>query len=185
MGRPKQLLPFRGVSLLRQAATQALATGFGPVVVVLGAQAETCGAEIRDLPVVPKINASWQEGMGGSLRAGMEQLTETAPGAKAVLVMLPDQPLIPLDAYRRLAELWQPPRWLIAAALYGGSKGVPAIFDRALFPELKRLAGPEGAKKVIARHAGESADLELPEALEDVDSPGDYQRIIAIKSFNG
>ena len=37
LGQPKQLLPFRGRSLLRHAAETALASVFRPVVVVLGA----------------------------------------------------------------------------------------------------------------------------------------------------
>ena len=37
MGRPKQLLPYHGRTLLRHAAETALATGCAPIVLVTGA----------------------------------------------------------------------------------------------------------------------------------------------------
>ncbi len=177
MGRPKQLLPFRDTTLLRHAATTALATGFSPVVIVLGAEVDACRAALKDLPVTFAGNDAWEEGMGSSLRVGMDALEKTAPTVEAVLVMLHDQPFISVASLRQLVELWQPPDVLISAAFYGGKAGVPAVFDCGLFPELKALHGAEGAKKILLRHALNASSLELPEALDDIDSPEDYKRL--------
>ena len=177
MGRPKQLLPFAGTTLLRRAALTALATRFTPVVVVLGAAAEACRAEIGDLAVVPVEHGAWREGMGSSLRAGVEALEKIAPDTSAALVLLHDQPLIEAAALHKLAALWRLPQAPIAAAFYGGNPGVPAIFGREFFPELKIFAGTEGAKKTLLRHADRMALLDLPEAAEDIDSPADYRRL--------
>jgi molybdenum cofactor cytidylyltransferase len=180
MGRPKQLLPFAGTTLLRHAAKRALATELGPVVVVLGAEAMACGAEIADLPVTVVHNADWAEGMGTSLRSGVEALESCAPASEGALVLLHDQPLIPGESLRQLAELWQPPRWTIATAFYGGRPGVPAVFDRSHFAELKALPPGEGAKRVLLQHAAASVRLDVPEALDDLDSPADYERLGAV-----
>src|SRR5215475_5158980 len=56
MGRPKQLLDYRGRSLLRHSVEQALGSSCRPVVVVLGADAEACRGAIDDFPVTMTIN---------------------------------------------------------------------------------------------------------------------------------
>jgi molybdenum cofactor cytidylyltransferase len=177
MGRAKQLLPFGKTTLLRHAAETALATGFSPVVVVLGAEAEACRTELEGLSVAVARNEDWSRGMGGSLRTGVEELERMAPDIEAALVMLHDQPRISATALRDLANLWRPEGGTIAAALYGGTAGVPAVFDRRHFAELKALEGGGGAKGILARHDAGVAKLELPEALDDIDSPEDYERL--------
>jgi molybdenum cofactor cytidylyltransferase len=177
MGRPKQLLPFGKSTLLRHAAETALATGLSPIVVVLGAEAEACGAELEGLRMTVARNENWSRGMGGSLRKGVEELERIAPDIKAALVMLHDQPRISAGSLQDLANLWSPEGSTIAAAFYGGSAGVPAVFDRRHFAELKALDGGGGAKGILARHEADVAKLELPEALDDIDSPEDYARL--------
>ena len=57
------------------------------------------------------------------------------------------------------------------------TRGVPALFDRALFPELLGLSGAQGAKRIIERHALDLVTITAPEAAFDVDTPDDYDRI--------
>jgi molybdenum cofactor cytidylyltransferase len=179
MGRPKQLLPFGAGTLLRHAAETALATGFSPVLVVLGAEAEACAATLAGLDVSTIRHDDWARGLGTSIRAGVEGLENIAPAASAVLVLLHDQPAVSARALRNLARLWSPPGITIAASFYGGSLGVPAVFDRRHFAELKALDPAAGAKGIIARHGPAVARLELPEALADIDAPADYDRLRA------
>jgi CTP:molybdopterin cytidylyltransferase MocA len=44
---------------------------------------------------------------------------------------------------------------------------------------LKALEGGGGAKGILARHDATVAKFELPEALDDIDSPEDYERLSA------
>ena len=177
MGRPKQLLPFQGTTLLRHAAQLALETGSRPVVVVVGAEAEACEQQIEDLPVAAVRNEHWSRGMGSSLRIGIEMLEKISPETEAVLIMLHDQPRIPVHALSKLVELWQPGGPKIATARYEGELGVPAVFDRTLFAELRALPETEGAKKILQRYAAEIAICEVPEARDDIDCLEDYERL--------
>jgi molybdenum cofactor cytidylyltransferase len=177
MGRPKQLLPFAGTTLLRHACRTALATPWRPVVVVLGFENAACAAEISDLPVALVLNPQWPEGMGGSLRVGLARLLELSPETAGVLVLLPDQPLVEAGDLTNLMAAWDPPRRPVAAAAYNGVLGVPAVFARALFEELASLQGPAGARAVIARHPAEIAIVPMPAGAQDVDTPEDYRRI--------
>jgi molybdenum cofactor cytidylyltransferase len=176
MGRPKQLLSYRGTTLLRHAALTALETGFGPVVVVLGAEADRCRAEIADLPVHSVVNDSWQEGMGTSIRTGIAQLISLASNLEAILIVLHDQPMINAAKLRELAAARVPGHCAVAAA-YGGTLGAPALFARELFDELAALDGNQGARRILDVHRDRVSRMEMPEALEDIDTPADYERL--------
>ena len=85
LGRPKQLLVHGGKTLVRRAAEAAVEAQCGPVVVVLGAQAQAVASELAGLPVHTVHNADWEQGMGVSLHVGVQAL---APEVEAALVML-------------------------------------------------------------------------------------------------
>jgi len=179
LGRPKQLLPFRGRTLLRHAAETALASLCRPVVVVLGAFAERLNLELAGLPVTVAMNPQWNEGMSSSIRAGLKALAPDRDGPDAVVIMLCDQPLISAQFLDRLVAVRQTSGKGIVAAEYGGEAGVPALFSRAYFPELAALSGSRGAKPVIARHANDAERIPLPEAALDIDRQEDVQRLCA------
>ena len=90
MGRPKQLLPYRGRTLLRHAAETAVASGCGPIVLVTGALNEALAAEVAGLPIQAVHNSDWETGMASSIRAGLAAVEAAQP--RAVLIMLSDQP---------------------------------------------------------------------------------------------
>ena len=92
--------------------------------------------------------------------------------------MLCDQPFVTASVINRLTDTFYARRPPLVVSEYetGGERvqGVPTLFSRALFPELMSLSGAEGAKRIIARHASEAARVAVPEAVFDVDTPGDY-----------
>jgi molybdenum cofactor cytidylyltransferase len=177
LGRPKQLLAFRGRTLLRHAAETARASLCRPVVVVLGAFAERLNRELAGLPVTVAMNPQWNEGMSSSIRAGLKALAPEREGPDAVVIMLCDQPLVSAQFLDRLVAVRQTSGKGIVAAEYGGEAGVPALFSRAYFPELAALSGCRGAKPVIARHAKYTERIPLPEAALDIDRQEDVQRL--------
>jgi molybdenum cofactor cytidylyltransferase len=182
MGRPKQLLDYRGRPLLRHSVEQALGSRCRPVVVVLGADAGACRAVIRDLPVEIVVNEDWTQGMGSSIRAGITALQErgeaTHEGAQAAVIALCDQPLISsafLDSLVRLHVEQQTP---MVAASYDDRPGVPALFARSLFPRLAAIDFNAGAKTLLQAAGGELLTLPAPQAAIDVDTPEDYARLL-------
>ena len=75
LGRPKQLLPYRGQTLLKYSIQTALDSQAQPVVVVLGANANELQNEIKESNVHVVINEHWQEGMSSSIRRGVKTIT--------------------------------------------------------------------------------------------------------------
>lgn len=170
---PKQLLPYQGKTLVRHAAQICAATRCQPVFVVIGAQAERVRKELEGLKVSVVENARWREGIGSSIRAGVEAAAQIDPGLDALIFALADQPKVKAGHLDALVEAYERDRPGVVASEYGGGAGVPALFDRRLFGELLALTGDAGAKSVIARHRSEAVVLPLPEAEIDVDTPDD------------
>jgi molybdenum cofactor cytidylyltransferase len=175
MGSPKQLLDYGGKPLLRHAVDVALASMCRNVMVVLGARANELRPALEGLPVNILENPRWEEGMGTSIRTGVEKAQ--ADGLDGVILALADQPLVTPEILDRLVrthiETGQP----IIAAQYAGTVGVPVFFSREFFPNLLALKPGQGCKGVILAHAGNAIHLDCPEAEMDIDTPQDYDRV--------
>lgn len=124
-GRPKALLSHRGRPLVEHAVAVLRAGGCTRVHVVLGAQAEVVRQRASLPGCVLVDNPEWEEGMGSSLRAGLDSLAGT--GAPAALVSLVDQPGIGREAVARVLAAYESPLSLVAAA-YDGERGHPVLF---------------------------------------------------------
>ncbi|MBB4636993.1 NTP transferase domain-containing protein [Longimicrobium terrae] len=179
MGTPKQALRLHGGSLLRRTALAALDAGCAPVIVVTGANAEVSRGEIEGLDVVEAFNPAWEMGMGSSVRTGMEALDRVGPDVETAVLLVCDQPHVTADVVLGLIAAHVHAARPLTASAYGGAAGVPAVFSRALFGELRAIEGAAGAREVIRRHAA-SAHL-VPFALGevDVDTPEDFARVSA------
>lgn len=178
MGSPKQTLQFRGKSLLRRAAQAAISAGCHPVIVVTGAHGELSRRELEWLGVREVLNTRWDSGMASSVRAGLEGVISAAPDTDAAVLLLCDQPHVTADVISGLVAAYRSTGSPVVASTYGGTFGVPALFSRTLFNELARLEGMSGAKEVIRRHSGEAHFLPFQDGEVDVDTPGDFSRLI-------
>ena len=183
MGRPKQLLPYRGRSLLRHAAETAAASRCQFVTVVLGAHAENLRRELGNL-LMPRIvqiveNPGWADGLGSSIAVGVRALITAEERVEALVIMLCDQPLISAQFIDKLVETYERTGKTIVASEYKGTTGVPALFDNALFTELMALGEDSGAKHVIAKHKDDVARVPFAEGAIDIDTPQEYERLQA------
>jgi molybdenum cofactor cytidylyltransferase len=70
----------------------------------------------------------------------------------------------------------------IVASEYEDTIGVPALFDRSVFPDLLALAPDQGCKGLLVGGEGDAARIPArvpcPEAAIDVDTPADYRRFV-------
>ncbi|HKC24716.1 MAG TPA: nucleotidyltransferase family protein, partial [Thermoanaerobaculia bacterium] len=170
MGRAKQLLPFRGSTLVRAVAEAALASTASRVLVVLGANAERVAAALEGLRVETVPHDGWRHGLGSSLAAGVRAARAFRPDA--VLLVLGDQPLVTAASLDRLIAAHRGGAPL-AAAERDGVVGAPALFSSAYFDTLAALDTDDGARAVLLSHAAELAAVPMPEAAFDVDTEAD------------
>ncbi len=176
MGQPKQLLQFKGKTLMRHAAEAMAASICDPVVVVLGAETARSAAEIEGLSVFQCLNENWKSGMSSSIKIGLAQLVEIAPEIDAVLISLCDQPYVTAEMLNRFSEKFAASDASVVAANYNGVAGVPALFSRELFGELSRLDGDKGARDLI-RSRSDIEIVELLEAAFDIDTLDDIKYV--------
>lgn len=147
LGAPKALVEVGGERLAERGVGLLVDGGCDPVVVVLGAFADDVLAQCDLGPARAVVNHRWAQGMGTSLRAGLDALEGTAAGA--VVVALVDQPGVGAAAVRRLARSWDQGSQLVVAA-YGGSPRNPVLIDRAWWPAARTAAtGDRGARTLL------------------------------------
>ncbi|MGP3976354.1 nucleotidyltransferase family protein [Streptomyces sp. 8N114] len=174
-GRPKALLRYAERPLVEHAVRILREGGCTPVYVVLGAAAEQVRETARLPGCVLVDNPDWAEGMGSSLRAGLEAVS----GAEAVLVSLVDQPGIGAEAVARVRAAYRSPATL-AAATYDGRRGHPVLLGTAHWEGVARSAQADaGARGYLRERRGELTLVECADIADpaDIDTPEDLHRL--------
>lgn len=177
LGRPKQLLPFHGKTLLQQTVQTALASASHPVIVVLGAEAEMVGSALKEANVKVVMNTDWKEGMASSIRCGVKDLSEISPGAEGVILMVCDQPFVTASLLNDLIAAHQKSGKPVVTCGYDDTFGPPVFFHHSMFKELLQLKGDIGARGVVRQHAHSVEVIPFPEGTFDVDTEKDYEQL--------
>lgn len=168
--RPKLLAPFRGRPLAAWALAAVAAATLDEVLVVTGE------VDLGDLTravratVIP--NPRHAEGQSTSVLAALA--AAEAAGHDAVVIGLADQPLIPAEAWRRVAAEHSTP---IAVATYEGRRRNPVRLAAAIWPDVrKELQGDEGARRLFARWPERVTEVTCPGNPADIDTLEDLSR---------
>jgi molybdenum cofactor cytidylyltransferase len=173
MGGPNKLLARigSGAPMIRATAENLVEAGVQPITVVTGRDAHEIEQALSGLDVRFVHNADQASGLASSLRVGVSAVPE---GAEGVLVALGDMPLVGARVVRRLAAGFNPPEGrLICVPVHQGRRGNPVLFARRFLPELMALAGDEGARSLLDRHAEHVAEIEVGSTtiFADFDTP--------------
>jgi len=176
LGQPKQLMQFRGKTLVRRIVDFAREAGCDPVAVVVGSDKEKIVAELRDRGAMIVENEYWRTGIGSSIRAGVQHLIDNEPLA-AIVLLVCDQPFVDAELIKQLLAHRAMSRKAIAASRYGDTLGVPALFDRSCFSELLAIDDEAGAKKIILQNRERVTEFAFPPGKIDIDTWSDYERL--------
>jgi len=177
LGQPKQLIQFRGKSLLHRIVDAAKKARCSPTVAVIGSDREEVGRELKAEGAIIVENENWRLGIGTSIRVGMRRLIDKAPTLEAVVLLVCDQPFVDARAIARLIRLREKTKRAIVASRYANTLGVPALFDRSCFQELLALDNATGAKTVILSNRERVAEFPFPEGKIDIDTASDYKKL--------
>lgn len=176
IGRPKQLLQLQGETLIHRITRHAFETNTGPVVVVLGSQAEVVQKAINNPHVHICVHSEWHKGMGSSIKAGLHFVQKKFPNASAIILSVCDQPFLETGHFRKLSNAFRKKRSEIIASKYAGTFGVPCLFGKKYFSDLKKLHDDQGAKSVIEAHRHEVHFISFPKGEVDIDTVMDYEK---------
>ena len=180
-GQPKQLIPFRGKSLIRRTVDAASQAGCSPVVVVIGRDDEKLRRELNHAGVVTVENAQWQRGIGSSIRCGIHGLINSSADIEATVLLVCDQPAVDVRVIERLIDLRETTGKSIVASSYADTLGVPALFSRSVFEELLSLGDKAGAKSIVLKSLGRVASSPFPEGQFDIDTREDREKLDAAR----
>jgi len=161
-----------------------MGTSVHPVVVVLGSNAMEIKPTLEGLPVQLVVNENWAEGMGSSIRKGMEAIEALAPGVGGVVIALGDQPDFSAVPIARLLEVRRETGRSIVASRQEGKLMPPVFFSAAHFSALRTLRGDAGARAILQMQRDEVATVEIT-GLVDLDTPEDYANYLARLNATG
>jgi molybdenum cofactor cytidylyltransferase len=183
LGPPKQLLPFRGTTMLGWVVDQAQrAAGLDEIVVVLGRAADQVRERVDFGAARVVENPVFTDGCASSYRAGLAALN---PVSEAIVIILGDQPGIAPEIIDRLASEWRRNEPPIALCSYQGRKGHPMIFARSMFDQLQGLHGDKAAWKLVDANSAsvQEVHFNLP-FPDDINTPADVERLTVTGNSN-
>ena len=165
----KQLLVYKNETLLKIAVKKALEIS-KDIFVVLGYEKEKCEKELENFDVNIIYNPNYKKGMGTTLSLGIEHAKEFSH----TMVMLCDQPFIPISHFQALKKNIQNED--IIASLYEKNKSpkVPAIFPKKYYDELLKLDADIGAKEILQKESCINIQLEKDFCM-DIDTINDIE----------
>lgn len=183
-GGPKALVRLGGQTLLERAVGVLRNGGCAPVIAVLGCPLDGALPELDDVQI--SWNTSWAEGIGASLRHGLDIVAAQSEIA-AVVVVLVDQPNLSPVAVQRVIAAHRRGA-LLAVASYAGHRGHPVLLDRTIWSDVGQLAvGEQGARAFMQAHPDMATEVACDDAgtPDDVDEPSDLARVARAFERNG
>lgn len=176
MGRPKQLLPWKGKPLLHHSLESIIGSDADEAILVLGHEADRIRETLPALPIKIVINPDYNEGMASSLRQGLLAMD---PGSEAFMVFLADQPGIGPEIINALIRAFRnaDPRRGIVRPVYRGRRGHPVLIGARYLKEALQLRGDVGARRILMDHPGDilEVDVDQDAVLKDIDTPDEYR----------
>lgn len=192
MGRNKQLLPWRGKTVL-DAVCGALQCGWGgdvvstmsckfPFVAVTGDDHEKLEPIVTKYGFEAIRNEHPDLGQGASIAMGVRHLVETSPlSLDGILCSVGDQPLLTSTVVHEVISTFSENfhSKTIVVPHYGANyqSGNPVLFGSHWFESLQHIQGDQGGKTII-RGSGKDHVIKLwirDDIGYDIDTPDDFE----------
>jgi molybdenum cofactor cytidylyltransferase len=175
LGRPKQLLPYGGATLLDSVLGTARACGFDQLLVTLGGAADDVRQAVDLSGAEVVVNDAYGSGCSSSIAAAVGALD---PRCDVLVLLLGDQPGVTPGSVRSLLDgRGTAP---LAVCRYEDGRGHPFAFARSVFGELAELHGDKAVWKLLEQRASEVTDVAVAGPVpRDVDTWDDYAAVLA------
>ncbi|WP_431294838.1 nucleotidyltransferase family protein [Pedobacter sp. P26] len=179
LGRSKQLLDYKGKTLLQNVINEALETNCQSVIVVLGANAEEIASQHQNDQVNLVINESWENGIASSIVAGLLTMVKNNSEIESIIIAVADQVFIKMNNFNNLIEKQKETGKNIIASTYAERIGTPVLFKKDYFEALLSLTGEEGAKKILKQYSQDVETVVFEHGEIDIDTETDYNNLIS------
>jgi molybdenum cofactor cytidylyltransferase len=170
-GSVKQLALFEGRTLLEHVVGLARGAGLGPIVAVVP-EWLTLPSAVDHPDLIWIRNPHPELGMSHTLRLGFLALPEET---EAAVILLGDQPSVPVDVIKKLIALRRPKPMVATRA--AGRLAAPVLIERSHFSIVDLPGGDIGLREILRAHADEVTAVEVDAHPPDVDTPEDLEHI--------
>ena len=179
MGELKQLLPWKGTTMIRYQIGVLGESGCDEIIVVLGYESEMIENNIRCTGVKIVYNSDFTISKALSVRIGMSAVSETQ---HSIVLLGVDQPRSK-SIITRLIESHKNNAALITSPIYKGRRGHPAIFSRRILKDLMSVdddsLGVKGVFECYRKYVA-TVDLQDPQIRLDLNNKRDYDEAYGI-----
>lgn len=172
----KQLLPYKNSSLLGNAIQSAIESKASATICVLGANAEVIQKTIEKEAVSITINENWASGLGSSIAHSVNFGEKHFQEIEGIVFTLADQPFVSSEYINLMLDAALDTE-KIYASQYPETIGVPVLFPKKYFKDLKKLEGEQGAKKLLQIYQHQVIPVSPDFINLDIDTPEDYKKI--------
>ena len=174
LGSAKQLLNYRGKSLLQHSIDAARDSLAKTVIVVLGSEMEKIKQELDQSKIQLVNNPLWENGMASSIHFGIQKLKNILPEADGAIFMVCDQPFVTSALLNKLIDKHNITGKNIVASKYADTLGTPTLFHHSFLEELASLKGDTGAKSLIKKYKNQSEFVNFDLGSIDIDTRENY-----------
>ena len=174
LGEAKQLLPYRGRTLLDATLDTARACGFDQLLVTLGGSAPEVRERVDLSGTTVVENAEFSTGCGSSIATAVRA---AEPRAEGLVLLLGDQPGVRPADVRRLIDAAATP---LGVCRYADGLGHPFWFAASVFGDLVGLHGDKAVWKLLHSSGYEVTEVPCDGPVPvDVDTRADYEKLLA------
>lgn len=170
MGRPKQLLPVRGLSLLDIVLGEVLNSDLDLAILVLGFQAQEIKEGLTTDLHHPKLriieNKNYKDGISTSIIAGLSEVEDVYD---QVMIILADMPCTTSNLINLLLSQYLSSSLPLGAIKLTKRRSHPVIIGRQFYDELHRLKGDMGARDLFVKYPAQVCLVEPEEDYDDTD----------------
>ena len=181
LGRPKQLLPFAGATLLDHTVATARACEFDQLIVAIGGESEKIRSRVNLAGADVVVNHGFGAGCSSSIAVAMGALD---PAVTVLVLMLGDQPgVVPATVRVLLAARGDAP---IAVCRYADGRGHPFAFAHEVFDDPRGLHGDKAVWRMLDERPGDVEEVPMAGRVPpDVDTWADYEAVVAASGGGG
>ena len=174
LGRPKQNIKVGGVSLLDRTIAVCKESDYDHILIVLGDKAASLSGKLLSKNVDFIINEGWKEGMGSSIRIGVESAIQQYD-LDQIAISVIDQPHLNSSVLNDLLKSSKNSGEITASRYANGRLGVPASFPKKWFDELLQFSGDTGAREIFNSPDNNVGAVDFSMGIIDIDTEEDLE----------
>ena len=190
-GGHKLLVETHGAPLIAAVMTALSQSNVADIILVTAPDGEAIVAAAGPGRWRNCVNETANEGLASSIRAGLRALeanpasAPSEPAYAGVLIVLADMPGVTAELVNAIIAISaaHDHNAIVFPAGPDGRQGHPVLWPRALFPDLMKLSGDQGAKVLLPSHRERIVTLQIAGAAPflDIDTRQDLARYLASK----